>query len=80
MALSHALTGAGNPPTSLDTTVGVTFQPGTGITGATITVVGSVPGITAETFTEFAEKTKTECPVSVALSGIEKTLEVSFNA
>jgi lipoyl-dependent peroxiredoxin len=79
MALSHALTGAGNPPTSLDTTVGVTFQPGTGITGATITVVGSVPGITAETFTEFAEKTKSECPVSQALSGIEKTLEVSFN-
>ena len=79
MALSHALAGAGNPPTSLDTTVGVTYQPGTGITGATIHVVGSVPGITAETFAEFAEKTKTECPVSQALSGIEKTLEVTFN-
>jgi osmotically inducible protein OsmC len=49
-----------------------------GITGATIKVVGSVPGITAETFTEFAEKTKSGCPVSQALSGIEKTLEVSF--
>ena len=79
MALSNALTSAGNPPTSLDTTVGVTFKPGTGITGATINVVGTVPGITAETFKEFAEKTKTECPVSQALSGIEKTLEVSFN-
>jgi lipoyl-dependent peroxiredoxin len=70
MALSHALSGAGTPPASLDTTVGMTFQPGTGITGATIK---------AETFTEFAEKTKSECPVSQALSGIEKTLEVSFN-
>jgi osmotically inducible protein OsmC len=80
MALSHALSGAGTPPTSLDTTVAVTFVPGTGITGATITVVGAVPGIDAATFTEFAEKTKSECPVSVALSGIEKTLEVSFTS
>jgi osmotically inducible protein OsmC len=79
MALSLALSSAGTPPTSLETTVGMTFQPGTGITGATIKVVGSVPGINAETFTGFAEKTKTGCPVSQALSGIEKTLEVSFN-
>lgn len=78
MALSHALTSAGNPPTNLDTTVGVTFQPGTGITGAAIKVVGAVPGITAEEFAGFAEKTKSECPVSLALAGIEKTLEVSF--
>jgi lipoyl-dependent peroxiredoxin len=80
MALANALTSAGNPPTSLDTTVGVTFTPGTGITGATINVIGAVPGITAETFEQFAEKTKTECPVSQALSGIEKTLEVSFQS
>ena len=80
MALSNALTTAGTPPTSLDTTVGVTFKPGTGITGATINVIGAVPGITAETFNEFAEKTKTDCPVSQALSGIEKTLEVSFQS
>ena len=79
MALSNALTSAGNPPTSLDTTVGVTFQPGAGITGATINVVGTVPGITAEQFQEFAEKTKTDCPVSQALSGVEKTLEFTFH-
>lgn len=78
MALSHALSGQGNPPSSLDTTVGVTFQPGTGITGATIKVVGSVPGITAEQFKAAAEDTKENCPVSKALAGVEKTLEVDF--
>jgi len=80
MALSHALTTAGNPPTSIDTTVGMTFQPGTGITGATVKVVGAVPGIDEATFTEFAEDAKKNCPVSQALAGIEKTLEVSFSA
>ncbi|MHB1007891.1 MAG: OsmC family peroxiredoxin [Propionibacteriaceae bacterium] len=80
MALSNALSKAGTPPTSLDTTVDVTFQPGTGITGAKIAVVGSVPGIDEGAFKAAAEKTKTDCPVSQALSGIEKTLEVSFQA
>jgi lipoyl-dependent peroxiredoxin len=78
MALSNALSKEGTPPTSLETTVDMTFQPGTGITGAKISVSGSVPGITGDTFKEFAEKTKTDCPVSQALSGIDKTLEVSF--
>ncbi len=78
MALSHALTGDGNPPASLDTTVGVDFQPGTGITGAHIKVVGSVPGLTAEAFEAAAETTKENCPVSKALAGVDKTLEVEF--
>jgi len=33
MALSHGLAQAGTPPTTIDTTADVTFQPGTGITG-----------------------------------------------
>ncbi|HPZ48618.1 MAG TPA: OsmC family peroxiredoxin [Propionibacteriaceae bacterium] len=78
MALSHGLSGKGTPPTSIDTTVGVDFKPGTGITGAHIKVVGSVPGITAEDFQAAAEDTKENCPVSKALSGVEKTLEVEF--
>src|SRR3954467_3151254 len=44
MALSNGLAKAGNPPTKLDTTAAVTFQPGEGITGIVLTVVGSVPG------------------------------------
>ncbi len=80
MALSHALSGAGTPPTSLDTTVDVTFVPGTGITGAAVKVVGAVPGIDEATFVQFAEDAKKNCPVSQALAGIEKTLEVTFQA
>ncbi|MFI7062871.1 OsmC family protein [Kribbella sp. NPDC050124] len=80
MALSHALAQAGNPPASLDTQADVTFQPGEGITGIKLTVVGSVPGITADQFAEFAEGAKKNCPVSQALAATPITLEVSFTA
>ena len=77
MALSLVLDKAGNPPTSLDTTAKVTFQPGTGITGGALSVVGNVPGITAEQFEEAAQDAKANCPVSQALN-IPITLETSF--
>src|SRR6187200_1327329 len=50
MALSHALAGAGTPPQALDTQADVTFQPGEGITGIHLTVVGTVDGIDADAF------------------------------
>ncbi len=78
MALSHALAQAGTPPTSLDTTADVTFQPGTGITGIALKVRGSVPGITAEQFSEAAEGAKTGCPVSQALKAVPITLEAEL--
>lgn len=78
MALSNALAGNGTPPESLDTRVDVTFQPGVGITGSHITVVGKVPGLDAEGFATFAASAKTGCPVSKALAGVEITLDASF--
>ena len=78
MALSNVLAKGGNPPTSLDTTATVTFQPGTGITGSALSVVGNVPGITAEQFEEAAQDAKANCPVSQALK-IPITLETSFS-
>lgn len=78
MALSHGLAQAGTPPTTIDTTADVTFQPGTGITGITLKVVGSVPGLTAEQFQEAAEGAKANCPVSQALS-VPITLEATFS-
>jgi osmotically inducible protein OsmC len=78
MALSHALAQAGTPPTSIDTTANVTFQPGTGITGIVLSVVGSVPGLTAEQFEEAAQGAKEGCPVSQALKAVPITLETSF--
>jgi osmotically inducible protein OsmC len=81
MALSHALAGAGTPPTSIDTSADVTFQPGTGITGIVLKVSGTVPGITAADFTTAAEAAKAACPVSQALAATPISLEVgTFSA
>jgi osmotically inducible protein OsmC len=77
MALSHALAGNGTPAASLDTKAEVGFKPGVGVTGSKLTVVGDVPGLTAEQFIEFAEGAKKGCPISQALA-IEITLEASF--
>lgn len=78
MALSNGLAKAGTPPTSLDTTADVSFQPGEGITGIKLTVVGVVPGMSAEDFAAAAEDAKKNCPVSQALTGTTITLEASL--
>jgi len=78
MALSHALAGAGHPPTSIDTRADVTFQAGQGITGIKLTTKGVVPGFTAEEFEAAAQDAKKNCPVSQALTGTTITLEASL--
>jgi osmotically inducible protein OsmC len=78
MALSHALAGAGSPPQSIDTQADVKFQPGEGITGIHLTVVGSVEGLSAEDFASAAEDAKKNCPVSQALTGTTITLDASL--
>ncbi|WUS99913.1 OsmC family protein [Streptomyces sp. NBC_00708] len=78
MALSHGLSGAGTPPARLDTKADVTFQPGTGITGIHLTVVGDVPGLDEAGFVKAAEDAKANCPVSQALSGTTITLSASL--
>ncbi|TXS07214.1 OsmC family peroxiredoxin [Streptomyces sp. col6] len=78
MALSHGLSGAGTPPARLETKADVTFQPGTGITGIHLTVVGTVPGLDEADFVKAAEDAKANCPVSQALSGTTITLSASL--
>jgi lipoyl-dependent peroxiredoxin len=78
MALSNGLAQAGTPPTSVDTTAEVTFQPGTGITGIALSVTAVVPGMTAEQFEEAAQGAKTGCPVSQALSAVPITLAATL--
>ncbi|GGQ81892.1 MULTISPECIES: OsmC family protein [Kitasatospora] len=78
MALSHGLAGAGTPPTKLETKADVTFQPGTGITGIHLTVVGTVPGLDEAGFVKAAEDAKANCPVSQALTGTTITLSASL--
>ena len=78
MALSNALAKAGHTDITLDTKADVTFQPGEGITGSHLTVRGTVPGLTAEQFVEFAEGAKIGCPVSKALTGTTITLDAAL--
>ena len=78
MALSNGLAQAGTPPQALDTQADVTFQPGTGITGIHLTVVGNVEGIDADAFLAAAEDAKKNCPVSAALTGTTITLTASL--
>ncbi|RAG84822.1 peroxiredoxin [Streptacidiphilus pinicola] len=78
MALSFALGNAGTPPTKLETTADVSFQPGTGITGIHLTVVGTVPGLDEAGFVKAAEDAKANCPVSQALTGTTITLSASL--
>ncbi|WP_026875294.1 OsmC family protein [Jiangella gansuensis] len=78
MAFSNGLAKAGTPPTSLETSADVTFQPGEGITGIKITVRGVVPGMSAEDFVAAAEEAKVNCPVSQALTGTTITLDAAL--
>ena len=76
--LSHGLDKAGTPPTTVDTTADVTFQPGEGITGDQADRQGGVPGISAEDFEAAAQDAKANCPVSQALTGTTITLEATL--
>lgn len=78
MALSSALAKAGTPPTRLETSAAVTFQPGTGITGIHLRVTGDVPGVDEATFVAAAEGAKGGCPVSQALTGTTITLDAGL--
>jgi lipoyl-dependent peroxiredoxin len=78
MALSKILADGGTPPQSLDTRAEVGFQPGPGITGVHLTVVGSVEGLDADGFTKAAEDAKDNCPVSQALTGTTITVDASL--
>ncbi|MGZ6544586.1 MAG: OsmC family protein [Actinomycetota bacterium] len=76
MALSSGLAKAGHPPTTLNTSAEVDFQPGEGITGIRLHVSGDVPGLDADGFREAAEAAKVGCPVSKALAAVPITLTV----
>jgi osmotically inducible protein OsmC len=78
MAFSSALSKADHAPEKLVVSAAVTFQPGEGITGVHLTVVGTVPGIDEADFLRMADEAKAGCPVSKALTGTTITLEASL--
>jgi osmotically inducible protein OsmC len=80
MALSAGLGKAGHAPKRVHTTADVTIDKigeGFKITKIVLKSEGDVPGIDEKTFKDFAEKTKSGCPVSQALSATPIELQVS---
>jgi osmotically inducible protein OsmC len=81
MALSAALTKAGSPPTSVETTAKVGLEKsGDGFRIPNIQLVtnAKVPGIDKAKFQQVAEEAKKNCPVSKVLAGAEITLEATL--
>jgi lipoyl-dependent peroxiredoxin len=82
MAFSKALTDAGHPPTSVDTTASVLLEKtdaGMTVTRIDLVTTGDVPGIDEAEFAKLADATKTGCPISRLLApGVEITLSASL--
>ncbi len=75
MAFSLALSGAGHPPTSIDTSARVQIEKvdgGFAITKIALETEAEVPGIDAAAFQALAEGAKKNCPVSKALAAVHE--------
>lgn len=80
MAFSNTLAQAGKPPEQLDVTAVCSLDrtdTGLKISTMTLEVRGKVPGITADQFSELAQKAELGCPVSNAL---RNNVQISVNA
>jgi osmotically inducible protein OsmC len=83
MALSANLEKAGHPAKRVQTKANVTLGSVDGapkITTIELENESEVPGIDEQTFQELAEKTKTGCPVSKALTGTEIKLNAKLRS
>ncbi len=80
MAFSNELGKKGYTPDRLETAAEVDFIPGTGITTSKLTVVGKVPGVSADEFNEIAQAAGQACPVSQALKGIKITVDARLES
>ncbi len=81
MALASNLTKAGHTPKRINTTANVKLEMVGGspkITTIELKTEAEVPGIDDKAFQEQAEKTKTTCPISVALTGTEIRLQATL--
>jgi osmotically inducible protein OsmC len=67
MKLSFVLGEAGFTPDSLETKCDITFENGA-VTKSHLTVKGSVPGISAEKFSECVKDAEQNCPISKLLN------------
>lgn len=74
MFLSALLTEEGHVPDKIETTAKIHLGAGPRIRLIELTTTGHVPGIDDKKFQELAEKAKTGCPVSQALSSVDMKL------
>ncbi len=80
MALAHELQGRNAPPRGLDVSAAVGFDPKEGggmeVSFSELTVMGDVPGLSAEDFQTAVSQASQGCPISQALKGnVEITAE-----
>jgi osmotically inducible protein OsmC len=84
MQLSAMLADNGTPADKLDAKAVVTVEPKDGggfkVTSSALTLVGKVPGASEADFQSIATKAKESCPLSVALSAIDISLDASLEA
>ena len=83
MAFSHTLAGQGTPPTRLQVSALVGFDPKVGggfeVSFSRLTVRGQVPGIDQAAFADAARKGEQGCPISNALRGnVEITVDATL--
>ena len=81
MFLSAVLSEAGYPPNRIQTTAKVHLEQVEGapwITKIHLTTEADVPGVDAGTFAEKVDASKTGCPVSKALKGVEISVDATL--
>ena len=77
MALSNMLAEAGHTADNVKTVASVKMD-GLEIKSVLLHTEGSVPGLSADEFQNYAEEAKKNCPVSKALSALEIELEAKL--
>jgi osmotically inducible protein OsmC len=84
MQFSAVLGQAGGTVEALDVRADVSLGPdpqgGFKLTGIKLIVIGEVSGIDEATFLKAADEAKATCPVSKALTGVEITLDATFES
>ncbi|MBF4461191.1 MULTISPECIES: OsmC family peroxiredoxin [unclassified Rathayibacter] len=84
MQFSAVLGQAGGTVEALDVRAEVSLGPdpqgGFKLTGIALTVSGEVSGIDEATFLKAADEAKATCPVSKALTGVDITLDATFES
>ena len=81
MALSFMISGAGFKVESINTEASVEMQKNSGhfeIVGIQLNLKARIPSISKSQFLALAEKAKSDCPVSKALSAVKITLQAEL--